>query len=68
MPTYTITGMENATISKDRSNFDIRIRTNKGKVTMSVNATHLDALITTLQGLEYNASLLDPKTGQAERK
>ncbi len=31
---------------------------------MSVSAAHLDALITTLQGLEYTASLLDPKTGQ----
>ena len=64
MATYTITGMEDATITKDRSKFDIRFRTNKGKVTMSVSAAHLDALITMLQGLEYTASLLNPKTGQ----
>ena len=64
MPSYKITGLEDATIAKDRSKFDIRFRTNKGKVTMSVSAAHLDALITTLQGLEYHATLLDPKKGQ----
>ena len=63
MPTYTITGMENAIIAKDRSQFDIRFQTNKGKVTMSISAAHLDTLITRLQELEYNASLLNPKIG-----
>ena len=63
MPKYTITGMENAIIAKDRSRFDIRFQTNKGKVTMSVSAAHLDTLITRLQELEYNASLLNPKIG-----
>lgn len=62
--TLHVTGMTNATISKDRAKFDIGFKTERGEIVLSVNAAHLDALITNLQGLEYHASLLDPKTGQ----
>lgn len=61
---YHITGMTKATISKDRSTFEIGFKTNRGDLVLTVSSEHLDSLITTLQGLEYNASLLDPVTGQ----
>ena len=61
---FHVTGMTNATISKDRSKFDIGFKTDRGEIILSVGSAHLDALITNLQGLEYHSSLLDPKTGQ----
>jgi hypothetical protein len=63
MKKYLLTEIENVSVSADRSRFDIEFQTDQGPVTLSMNAAHLDALITTLQGIEYQASLLNPATG-----
>jgi hypothetical protein len=63
MKKYLLTGIEQATGSADRNRFDIEFQTDQGPVTLTVNAAHLDVLITTLQGLEYQASLLNPAKG-----
>jgi hypothetical protein len=64
MSSYTVTGMEKADMSRDRSRFDVEFRTDQGPVTLTIQAKHLDALITCLQGLEYTASLLNPASGE----
>jgi hypothetical protein len=64
MPTFTFMGLERADMADDRRHFDIQFRTDQGPVTLSVAAERLDGLITTLQGIEYRASLLDPAKGQ----
>ena len=63
MASYHLTGIDNATITKDRTRFAINLRTKNGPLQLMINAEHLDALITYLQGLEYNASLMDPSKG-----
>ena len=60
MASFHLTGIENGTISKDRTSFAINLRTNQGPLELTISAEHLDALVTCLQGLEYHASLLDP--------
>jgi hypothetical protein len=64
MPTFTVIGFEGSVVDQDRRHFDIRLRTDQGLVTLSLAAERLDGLITTLQGIEYRASLLDPAKGQ----
>ncbi len=61
MASFHLTGIENGTISKDRTKFEISLRTAQGPLEITISAEHLDALITSLQGLEYHASLMDPK-------
>jgi hypothetical protein len=63
MTAFHLTGIENATLSKDRSQCEIQLRTNKGPLGLTISAQHLDALITSLQGIEYHASLIDPTKG-----
>lgn len=63
MASYQLIGIETATIAQDRTRFDVSFRTDKGPLTITISAEHLDALVTTLEGLEYQASLLDPTTG-----
>jgi hypothetical protein len=63
MSSYTVTGMEKAEMSRDRSRFGIEFRTDQGPVTLTVQAEHLDALVTCLIDLEYKASILDPVGG-----
>jgi hypothetical protein len=64
MAPFQLVGIEKATMAKDRSRFDIIFRTMQGPLTLKVSAEHLGSLITHLQGLEYYASLLDPKSSQ----
>lgn len=66
MVPFQLVGIEKATMAKDRSRFDLTFRTMQGPLMLKVSAEHLGCLITHLQGLEYYASLLDPKSGQRE--
>ena len=61
MASFHLTGIENGIISKDRTRFEVNLRTEQGPLELTISAEHLDALITCLQGLEYHASLLSPK-------
>lgn len=61
MASFHLTGIENGVLSKDRTKFEINLRTDQGPLELVISAEHLDSLITCLSGLEYHASLLDPK-------
>ena len=60
---YILTGVEKATMSADRSQFDIQFRTHAGPLTVQVSASNLGALISMLEGLEHQASVLNPSKG-----
>jgi hypothetical protein len=60
---YVLTGLEKTTMSADRSQFNIEFKTGAGPVVLRASAAHLGALITSLQEIEYQASLLDPAKG-----
>ena len=64
MSAFTVMGVEMADIAAERRRFDIQLKTDQGLVTLSVAAERLDGLISTLQGIEYRASLLEPAKGQ----
>src|SRR5436190_10060791 len=61
---YLLTGVEGATMSADRSRFDIEFKTRAGPLVLCASAAHLGTLITCLQKFEHQALLLDPAKGQ----
>lgn len=63
MTSYSWKGIEKASLSQDRTDASIQIRTDKGLIDLKLESKHLESLITTLEGLEYHASLLRPAKG-----
>jgi hypothetical protein len=64
MGKIVVIGMADVTILRDRRNYEITLRTDKGITTLVVSADSLGALISNLECLEYHASMLNPKAGQ----
>ena len=61
---FRVTGMEKATVSKDRTQWQLTLRTNKELLLLSLSADHLAELISMLEGLESAATLHSPAHGQ----
>ena len=60
MQSFHITGIAKGLITADRTKFEINLMTDQGPLRLTISSGHFDALITSLQGLEYHASLMDP--------
>ena len=60
---FNLTGIENATFSKDRAKVTIKLRSEQGTIALEMPADHLDSLITNLEKIAYDASLLVPAKG-----
>ena len=48
MAAFHLTGIENGTISKDRTGFEINLRTDQGPLELTISAKHLNVLVTHL--------------------
>jgi hypothetical protein len=64
--TFELTGIEDAAFSEDRKQVEVRLRTDRGELTLRLDGKHLAELITCLLDLEYHASFDDPDRGRIE--
>jgi hypothetical protein len=60
---FPVQSVDKVFLAHDRSKLEIRLVGAEGAITVSLSISQLDALISTLQNVEYAASLHDPLRG-----
>lgn len=65
MNDFTLKALKSAEISKDRTSVALQLETDKGPISISMNAVQLEHFATSLEGLEQQLTIINPAAGPA---
>jgi hypothetical protein len=65
MADFTLKALTGADVRKDRSGITLKLDTDQGPVSLTMTAAQLDHLVTSLEGVEQQLTVLDPPGGLA---